>query len=497
MKPKYSKKLKKLMNSSGNLIGVAVCLALGLVFGIAAFEMSKTVNRGDTLENTVPFSAFEDKKVYAEADVHVMTDAFASGGKEFYYFILYGEDPMEIGILKAHELPEEADKMIMDGGASGTAAFSLKLKGMAMPIPADIRQFAIEGINKMVLGQNVVTKDNYSEYFGVRMLDATEYPEFSKGESLWFVTLMVSGFCFIFALIYMFVYGKSIYRLMSVKKNLSEETLRQLDSQLQEECTRYYPVFHTYLTRDFIAGNQQDGFFLLPYSDIKGLVREKMPAYALCWLSVTTSELKKVKLAFGTQGKKVHVLQNEIAQVIAQHISGATERGRYGTQETQENTSAQSSSSEHESDPVKDSLEVCQIHPVAGVFGALLFGLGGLLLWVIAGFFIAYPGIFGLMVSSFAMNGYRRFAGKQSIVVPVFLSLLLIPTADLLASAVSFAIAYHNAYPAEELFRYVTGNFLQLMEDFEYWDEFVKNLLIGYAMIPLGVLAERTAKKRI
>lgn len=101
------------------------------------------------------------------------------------------------------------------------------------------------------------------------------------------------------------------------------------------------------------------------------------------------------------------------------------------------------------------------------------------------------------MVSSFAMNGYRRFAGKQSIVVPVFLSLLLIPTADLLASAVSFAVASHNAYPAEELFRYVTGNFLQLMEDFEYWDEFVKNLLIGYAMIPLGVLAERTAKKRI
>lgn len=42
-------------------------MALGLVLGIAAFEMSKTVNRGDTLENTVPFSAFEDKKVYAEA----------------------------------------------------------------------------------------------------------------------------------------------------------------------------------------------------------------------------------------------------------------------------------------------------------------------------------------------------------------------------------------------------------------------------------------------
>lgn len=49
--------------------------------------------------------------------------------------------------------------MIMDGDA----AFSLKLKGMAMPIPADIRQFAIEGMNKMVLGQDVVTKDNYSE----------------------------------------------------------------------------------------------------------------------------------------------------------------------------------------------------------------------------------------------------------------------------------------------------------------------------------------------
>lgn len=53
MKPKYSKKLKKLMNSSGNLIGVAVCLALGLVLGIAAFEMSKTVNRGDTWR--IPF----------------------------------------------------------------------------------------------------------------------------------------------------------------------------------------------------------------------------------------------------------------------------------------------------------------------------------------------------------------------------------------------------------------------------------------------------------
>lgn len=136
----------------------------------------------------------------------------------------------------------------------------VKLTGITKKIPSDIKNIAIDVYND-ILGDNLITQDNFESYFGSIYLDVTSPINDNTVYVLLSIVFGVIGLLILISYI--------TFRVITNKtiKNLSLEEWHKINSEIEEASTNYYKKAKLYLTKNYLVYFSR-GMNAIKYTDI-------------------------------------------------------------------------------------------------------------------------------------------------------------------------------------------------------------------------------------
>lgn len=495
MREQMSSKMKRMTQLYRWVIPVILLYGIAISFFLAGLGL---MFLGNKEPDVMPekFNVYNGEDIYGSLKAQMMTREFASDFKETnHYYFVYDEESMPYIVQVHGELSEEClnvQSYLYD--ESDEVPEPVMFYGMSAPIADDIREYAIESYNDM-WGEELVTEDNFSDYFGEYYLDTTRKPGYPIADHVYlffsFTFMLVSIATLLLALN---LKSQKFKRGRATLKAWPEENLLALDRQLMQVTTAAYEKEQLYLTNDYIVTNAE-GFEIIPYGDIERV------------FDTVTGTRKR--LMAETRDQRYHTLAlvkgsgHKNQEAFLEFVNQVKKKIADKKEELPENPPA----AEYQMGPENADMEALfqmsaaldkkQGNMFLGIIGALFGSLVGVGLWVLIGQIGFIAGIAGFVMLKLALSGYQKLGrslDKKGAVICLIIAAGMILGANFLDYAVSMVRAYFQYEASFETLAYVFLNFGSLMSDMDLWRGFFLDLAIGYG---LSVWSSASAIKEI
>ncbi|MFT4105879.1 MAG: hypothetical protein QM657_08960 [Lacrimispora sp.] len=481
MNNQMSGKMKRMIRLYRWAIPVALvyCMAFSFLFAGAAFKLL-----GGGVPQTDPekFNVYGGADIYSSLEGRMMTFEFASDFKETnHYYFVYDEESLPYIIQVHGNLSKEALKIqsyLYEDSKEEPEPVSFY--GIAAPIEENIRKYAIESYNEM-WEEDLVTEDNFSDYFGEYYLDTTRKPEspVSKNVSLlflWSAMLALAATAYLAAKLT----DPRLKKSRATLKAWTEEKLLFVDRQLAQPGTSAYEKEKLYLTQDYIVTNAE-GFEILPYQSIERIFHTVAGPNMRLMAESSGQKYHTLILTKGTGSKKKEAFQ-ELADRIKRKIEDRKEEQLRDTLTSEILTDFKTEDWRAEA---AASLEEKGTRLIPGIVGALIGALIGAALWVLIGQIGFIAGIAGFVMLKLSLGGFEKLGrrlDKRGAIICLFITAGMIFGANLLDYGVSMTRAYFEFEASFETMAYVFSNFGKLMSEMDMWKGFFVDLAIGYGL---------------
>ena len=483
MNKKMSRRLKRMTQLYRWIIPVICLYIIALSFFLAGMGM-KFLGNTEPEVKPVEFHVYDGADIYSSLKTQMMTQEFASDFKETnHYYFAYDEALLPFIVQVHGDLPEEylrIQSYLYDESEEEPEAVTFY--GMSAPIEEDIREYAIESYNDM-WGQELVTEDNFSDYFGEYYLDTTRKPASSAWKAISLIFLY--AFAAVLAGTLILVWNLNSRRLKRSRATLKawpEERLLELDGRLQGSQSLAYDRKVLYLTEDYMV-TDAEGFDIVPYHAVARIydtssITEKR-------LAAETTDGEHHTLAFVKRGGGIkEAAFQELINQVKKKIADKKEELQ-DTFLTGEYRMDPDNGSPEAALQISAALEQNPSNLFLGAIGALFASLIGVGLWVLIGQVGFIAGIAGFVILKLALGGYEKLGGsldKKGAVICLIITAGMIAGANLLDYAVSMVRAYFQYEASFETLAYVFANFGSLMSDMDMWSGFFIDLAIGYGL---------------
>jgi len=220
-------------------------------------------NENKPLPDIISLSDFieqgkSNEEVYSYVDINVTPYLFAvyetDGVEEEskYYLAMDSENHLYILYMK------EDNYKILD--VDTIEENPIRVTGITRKISSDIKELAIESYNEL-MEQEYLTEDNFIEYVGLVYLDM-ESP--INDSSLYYLGAFLSGF---FALLIIIIYIVIVVKNKKTFKNMPEEELARIDTELSGMESSEYANMKFYLLKDYVV-DMGNNIVIIKYADI-------------------------------------------------------------------------------------------------------------------------------------------------------------------------------------------------------------------------------------
>lgn len=154
-----------------------IFLLTGLFFYMDALGQAAAAQRREEAFDPWADSGRNGRLSWKTGKIIGLTEEFAADFKETYhYYFAFDQDWYPFIIKMKGTLGEEfqpyEDYVYEDGAQEPDP---MTVRGVAIPIEEDIREFAIECMN-LLYDEEFITEDNFEDYMGVSLLDTTQKP---------------------------------------------------------------------------------------------------------------------------------------------------------------------------------------------------------------------------------------------------------------------------------------------------------------------------------
>lgn len=483
MKEQMSGRMKRMTRIYSWVMPVIFLYITAVSFLGAGMGMKLLGNTKPDVE-PIEFHVYDGADIYSRLNAQMMTREFAADFKETnHYYFAYDENLLPYIVQVHGDLSEEYLKIqsyLYD--ESEEAPEPVTFYGMSSPIKDDIREYAIESYNGM-WGEELVTEDNFSDYFGEYYLDTTRKPASNASGMI----STVFSFGFIAALAGTLILAGSLNsqrfkRSRATLKAWPAEKLLALDRQLNEALTTSYEKEQLYLTNEYIIANAE-GFDIIPYEAIERIYDTSSTIGKRLMAETKDQRYHTLALEKGKGQKNKEAFQELISQVKRKAAVKKEEfPDRFLTGEYHMSSENMDSEAVLQ---VSAALEEKPSNLLLGVIGALFASLLGVGLWVLIGQVGFVAGIAGFVMLKLALGGYQKLGGsldKKGAVICLIITAGMITGANLLDYAVSMTRAYFQYEASFETLAYVFSNFGTLMSDMDMWRGFFIDLAVGYGL---------------
>ncbi len=481
MKNQISGQMKRMTRLYRWVIPVVLvyCMAFSFLFAGGALRL---LGKGEPEAAPEKFNVYGGEDIYSSLEGQMMTFEFASDFKETnHYYFVYDDESLPYIIQVHGTLSEEALKiqsyLYEDSKEEPEPVI---FYGMAAPIEEDIKEYAIESYNEM-WEEELVTEDNFLDYFGEYYLDTTKKPEspVSKNVSLLFLcsvmlALAATGFLVIKLI------DPRLKKSRATLKAWPEEKLLLVDRQLTQPGISAYEKEELYLADDYIVTNAQ-GFEIISYEKIERVFQTISGTNMRLMAESSGQKYHTLIRSKGTGSKKKEAFE-ELANQVKRKIEDKRESLVKDTLSSE--ISAYPESEDWKGEAAA-SLEEKRVNLIPGIVGALAGALVGAGLWVLIGQIGFIAGIAGFVMLKLSLGGFEKLGGgldKRGAVICLLITAGMIFGANLLDYGVSMTRAYFEFETSFETLAYVFSNFGNLMSDMDMWKGFYIDLAIGYGL---------------
>lgn len=522
------KRAKK--NAVRGIVFSVILLMAGLIGCLTGlfFYLDSVAEAAKAQQREEPFDPWEDsskgvQNSWKTWEIMGLTDEFASDFKETYHYYFAFDPDWYLTIIKMKgSLGEEfqpCQDFVYEDEAEEPEP--VRVRGVAVPIEDDIREFAIECLNLLYDDDEFMSDEYFEDYMGVSLLDLSQKPtgraEFSTaaGFGIFGVIVSVLGGIFLVANI---MQRNGVYQTEKKEK----ENMRRIaawQSNPGEGSGGYYgngAALSSGLGQD--AGGLQGGGWSgsdtsqggrwpgsdapqggRPGSDLSqsGGWPGSNTSQGGGWPGLDTSQ------SSGGQGTDISqsdafrssTSQSDISQggvqpesdIFWDALSDVTGKdfgagaGRTGSWQGAAGPSGNQTYNLNgvRLTPVKKS------NVFLGIIGAIGGSLVGVVLWVGISLIGFIAGFAGFVMLKFALKGYEKLSGKldkKGAVISLIIAAFMVLFANVADYVVTLCQAFFRWDASLDTVWYVITNFGSLMTDADCWGGFILNLIIGYGL---------------
>lgn len=434
----YKKKKQKAMMG---IVVSAIILVLTLSMGLAGlfFYLDASAEAGKAQQREEWFDPWEDCKSgtqdsYKKWEIIGLTEEFASDFKETYhYYFAFDEEWYPFIVKMKGALGEEYDPYL-DYVYEDDAAEPepLTIRGVAVPIEDDIREYAIECMN-ILYDEEFITEENFEDYMGISLLDMSSVPlgkaDFGMARGFWIAGFIGS----VMAVLLLILYVRNW-------RDASQAEKREKSSM------RYAAAWQN-------PSEDQSGY-----------------GYGNCDMP-QASDLGENGNTAGNYGYEGSGTAGNCGREGSEPVKG------YGY--TGSMSSGYTDGSGVRLVPVKKS------NVFLGIIGAIGGSLVGVVLWIMISMIGFVAGVAGFVMLKFALKGYEKLSGRldqKGAVISLIVAAFMVTFACVLDYVIVLCRAFFEWDASLDTVRYVVMNFGTLMTELDTWRGFAVNLLVGYAL---------------
>lgn len=249
---KSNKKNKTLL-----IVGLFLLVITIVLIYLGIQNENKPLPNPENLSELVANKKF-DEDVYAYLDVAIKPYLFAvyetDGVEEDakYYLVMDKDNYLYVLYMKEDKYKELNVDSIKDT--------PIRVLGITKRIKSDIKELAISSYNEL-MEDEYLTKDNFKDYVGLVYLDTKAEVNDS---SLYYLGAFLSGFFFLIIII---TYIVIILKNKKTFKNIPQEELAKIDSEISQMSNSEYVDMKFYLLKDYVA-DLANNIVIVKYSDI-------------------------------------------------------------------------------------------------------------------------------------------------------------------------------------------------------------------------------------
>lgn len=249
---KSNKKNKNLL-----IVGLLLLIVTIILIYLGVKNENKPLPTPENLSDIIVNKKYDEDK-YVYLDVAIKPYLFAvyeTDGKEDdakYYLVMDKDNKLYILYMKEEKYKELNVDSIDEN--------PIRVYGITKKITNDIKDLAISSYNGLMEGE-YLTKDNFKDWVGQVYLDNKSAVNDS---SLYYLGAFLSGLFFIIVII---TYIVIIIKNKKTFKNMTNEELAKIDSEISMMSTSEYADMKFYLLKDYIV-DLANSMIILKYSDI-------------------------------------------------------------------------------------------------------------------------------------------------------------------------------------------------------------------------------------
>ena len=434
-------------NAVKGIVFSVVVLMMGLIGGLTGlfFYLDSASQAAAARQGETVFDPWEDsgegvQNSWKTWEVMGLTDEFASDFKEtyHYYFAIDPEWCFTIVKMKG-ELGEEFQPCVdYVYEEEAEEPEPVHVRGVAVPIEDDIREYAIEYLNLLYDEDEFMSEEYFEYYMGVSLLDLTQKP---AGKAK-FGTAMGFG---------LFGLAMSVWGGILLMANIMQRN----DISLKEKKEK-----------------------------------EKMHRIAT-WQSNPDEDDTKYR---GAEDERYRWADGVWTGGSAQGGAGAGEESQGSPRQDPDGNQGWNQSGGMGYDFAGNqtyNLNGVRLTPVKksnvflGIIGAIGGSLVGAILWVGISLIGFIAGVAGFVMLKFALKGYEKLSGKldkKGAVISLIIAALMVFFANVADYVVTLCRAFFEWDASLDTVWYVIRNFGALMTDADCWGGFFLNLIIGYGL---------------
>ena len=255
-----------------------------LIIVLSAFIMSERIenekpNATDFSQNGA-IGTETGKYVYLQVDG--LSDVIATDTEtenEKYYIAINGYD-WYIVSLGSSDIEELKNIQAYTYGRIENRPASVTIYGITEEVPNELKQIAVDFYNQGLDDNEKITVDEFDNYFGSVMLNATKDP---VDVSLELILILISAIT-LFVTIIVQICNK-VVRVKIFKYLEKNNYEKELEKQLEDNVEKTFFNEKLIITKDFVVDTTDGTFVAVKFSDIKWVYTHRLKYYGLVSIS--------------------------------------------------------------------------------------------------------------------------------------------------------------------------------------------------------------------
>lgn len=467
--------------------GMTASLVIGILFlvlgagavwlGVDRMQSARNVGASEPVFLDYAGEEFE----YSCIEVALLSDSFASfeaNEEHSLYFALDSNMVPYVICMDNQKAQELAPLMEYTYDVTGMMEQPepVLLTGYSQSFDGDMEALVIENFNYF-WGSQVITAENFAEYFGGYYLDNTiTHPPYGEGaseaEGWWLFAgvfiplgaLLIAGF---------FMRKRGVSRAL---EGWSQEDLEDAERELKDGAAEKFKASNVYVTPHYLVGKSMV-VGMIPFRDLAGIKgRESNGVNSTVSMIFTMKDGRQVE---GVKLNDTAAARNEI-QSMAERIRSQVPGLNVGTQEADQEGRIYFYERKGLTAGEEEEKSACNV-PL-GMAGALLGALLGGAIWLFVaklGYIVA---VIGLLIVIFSCKGFEKLGGRLTrlgVVFSVVISVLVIVAANYISYAWELMEAINSYTPGRSSLPYILAHMHEYMVSYELWPYFIKDLAVG------------------